>query len=356
MLIEYNKVSLNHGNNPILKNIDFKMDEGEFIFIIGSVGTGKTSFLKSIYNELEIADGKAMVLGYDMSKMSHKKLPYLRRQCGIVFQDFKLLTDRTVYDNLAFVLKATDWKKENIDARISEVLKSVGMEGKQNMRPHELSGGEQQRIAIARAILNKPKIIIADEPTGNLDAATGLSIVKLLQEIVKNSGTSVIMSTHNLGFLQEVDNCRVYSCEKSEFVDVSHKYTQLIHKKPVVEEKVETKAEEEEETPIVYETSGTAKDIDKELEMMKMEEIEPAYDVNEKSEVETAAESTKTEVVTEAENAETDNSEETVAEEIVINSQKEDDDKPQTPSADEEKTEDKQEKPSETIRFDMDDY
>ena len=203
MLIEYNKVSLNHGNTPILKNIDFKMDEGEFVFIIGSVGTGKTSFLKSIYNELEIADGKAMVLGYDMSKMSHKKLPYLRRQCGIVFQDFKLLTDRTVYDNLAFVLKATDWKKENIDARISEVLKSVGMEGKQNMRPHELSGGEQQRIAIARAILNKPKIIIADEPTGNLDAATGLSIVKLLQEIVKNSGTSVIMSTHNLGFLQE---------------------------------------------------------------------------------------------------------------------------------------------------------
>ncbi|MBQ1677594.1 MAG: hypothetical protein II065_09305, partial [Bacteroidaceae bacterium] len=154
--------------------------------------------------------------------------------------------------------------------------------------------------------------------------------------------------------LQEVDNCRVYSCEKSEFVDVSHKYTQLIHKKPVVEEKVETKTEEEEETPIVYETSGTAKDIDKELEMMKMEEIEPAYDVNEKSEVETEAEST--EVTTEAENAETDSSEETVAEEIVINPQKEDDDKPQTPSANEEKTEDKQEKPSETIRFDMDDY
>ena len=355
MLIEYNKVSLNHGNNPILKDIDFKMDEGEFIFIIGSVGTGKTSFLKSIYNELEIADGKAMVLGYDMSKMSHKKLPYLRRQCGIVFQDFKLLTDRTVYDNLAFVLKATDWKKENIDARISEVLKSVGMEGKQNMRPHELSGGEQQRIAIARAILNKPKIIIADEPTGNLDATTGLSIVKLLQEIVKNSGTSVIMSTHNLRFLQEVENCKVFSCEKSELIDVSHKYTQLIHKKPAAEEKAETKAEEE-ETPIVYETSGTAKDIDKELEMMKMEEIEPAYDVNEKPEVETAAESTEAEVTTEAENAEADSSEETDTDEIVINSQKEEDEKPQIPSADEEKTEDKQEKPSETIRFDMDDY
>ncbi|MBO4596570.1 MAG: ATP-binding cassette domain-containing protein [Bacteroidaceae bacterium] len=352
MLIEYNKVSLNHGNNPILKDIDFKMDEGEFIFIIGSVGTGKTSFLKSIYNELEIADGKAMVLGYDMSKMSHKKLPYLRRQCGIVFQDFKLLTDRTVYDNLAFVLKATDWKKENIDARISEVLKSVGMEGKQNMRPHELSGGEQQRIAIARAILNKPKIIIADEPTGNLDATTGLSIVKLLQEIVKNSGTSVIMSTHNLRFLQEVENCKVFSCEKSELIDVSHKYTQLIHKKPAAEEKAETKAEEE-ETPIVYETSGTAKDIDKELEMMKMEEIEPAYDVNEKPE----AESTEANVATEAENAEADDNEQADAEEIVINTPKEDEEKPQTSTATEEKPEGKQGgKPSETIRFDMDDY
>ena len=352
MLIEYNKVSLNHGNNPILKDIDFKMDEGEFIFIIGSVGTGKTSFLKSIYNELEIADGKAMVLGYDMSKMSHKKLPYLRRQCGIVFQDFKLLTDRTVYDNLAFVLKATDWKKENIDARISEVLKSVGMEGKQNMRPHELSGGEQQRIAIARAILNKPKIIIADEPTGNLDATTGLSIVKLLQEIVKNSGTSVIMSTHNLRFLQEVENCKVFSCEKSELIDVSHKYTQLIHKKPAAEEKAETKAEEE-ETPIVYETSGTAKDIDKELEMMKMEEIEPAYDVNEKPE----AESTEANVATEAENAEADDNEQADAEEIVINTPKEDEEKPQTSTAAEEKPEGKQGgKPSETIRFDMDDY
>ena len=352
MLIEYNKVSLNHGNNPILKDIDFKMDEGEFIFIIGSVGTGKTSFLKSIYNELEIADGKAMVLGYDMSKMSHKKLPYLRRQCGIVFQDFKLLTDRTVYDNLAFVLKATDWKKENIDARISEVLKSVGMEGKQNMRPHELSGGEQQRIAIARAILNKPKIIIADEPTGNLDATTGLSIVKLLQEIVKNSGTSVIMSTHNLRFLQEVENCKVFSCEKSELIDVSHKYTQLIHKKPAAEEKAETKAEEE-ETPIVYETSGTAKDIDKELEMMKMEEIEPAYDVNEKPE----AESTEANVATEAENAEADDNEQADVEEIVINTPKEDEEKPQTSTAAEEKPEGKQGgKPSETIRFDMDDY
>lgn len=211
-LISYSNVSIWQQEQEILENINFSINPGEFVYLIGKVGSGKSTFLKSIYGELDIKDGNATVLGYDMKSIKRKHIPALRRRIGIVFQDFQLLTDRTVKENLEFVLKATGWKNNNdIQARITEVLTQVGMETKGYKMPNELSGGEQQRIVIARAILNKPELILADEPTGNLDVETGHLIVELLREIC-SQGSAIIMTTHNINLLSEYPG-KVYKCE-----------------------------------------------------------------------------------------------------------------------------------------------
>ena len=189
----------------------------------GKVGSGKTSLLKTLYGELDVIDGEAEVLGYNMRSIKRKHIPQLRRKLGIVFQDFQLLTDRTVYNNLEFVLRATGWKnKQEIQERIEEVLQLVGMSNKGYKLPNELSGGEQQRIVIARAVLNSPAIILADEPTGNLDVETGKAIVELLHNICE-SGSSVVMTTHNLQLLKDYPG-RVYRCADHQIVDVTDEY------------------------------------------------------------------------------------------------------------------------------------
>ena len=203
-LIDYSKVNIYHQDgDTVLENIDFKVNEGEFIYIIGKVGSGKSSLLRSIYAELDIEEAeKALVLERDMMKLKRKEIPALRRELGIIFQNFLLLTDRTVSQNLEFVLKATGWKKADIEQRIDEVLESVGMMDAKYKMPYQLSGGEQQRIAIARSILNNPKVILADEPTGNLDPETADNIVALLKEIT-TKGTAVVMTTHNIPMLDK---------------------------------------------------------------------------------------------------------------------------------------------------------
>ena len=202
-IIRYENVSIYQQGLEILEGINFELNKGEFVYLIGKVGSGKTSFLKTIYGELDIHSGEAEVMGCNLRTMKQKHIPDLRRRLGIVFQDFQLLTDRTVHANLEFVLRATGWKnKVDIHMRIEEVLEQVGMSGKGYKMPNELSGGEQQRIVIARAILNKPELILADEPTGNLDVETGQRIVELLKEI-SSQGSAILMITHNLSMLTE---------------------------------------------------------------------------------------------------------------------------------------------------------
>ena len=180
-IIDYKNVEVLRKELLVLKNVNFQLEEGQFVYLIGRVGSGKSSLMKTMYAEVPIEMGEARIFDYDLSAIRRKDVPMLRRQIGVVFQDFQLLSDRSVYDNLLFVLKATGWKnKTDIDERINEVLSEVGMEHKSYKMPHELSGGEQQRIAIARALLNRPKLILADEPTGNLDQETGHQIMSLL--------------------------------------------------------------------------------------------------------------------------------------------------------------------------------
>lgn len=228
MLIEYKNVNICQSDGkPILSSVDFNVEEGEFIYLIGRVGTGKSSLLKTMYFELDVNEAeKAVVLNHDITSLRRKFIPSLRRQMGIIFQDFQLLTDRTVKKNLEFVLKATGWKKkDDIDNRIHEVLAEVGMEDKIEKMPHELSGGEQQRIAIARSILNKPKLIIADEPTGNLDPETAEQIIRLLRDI-SQTGTSVVMSTHNLPLLDKYPGI-VYRCAEGHLEEVTNDYNKI---------------------------------------------------------------------------------------------------------------------------------
>ena len=216
MLIDYKNVNVYQSEGElVLKNVNFHVDEGEFVYLIGRVGSGKSSLLKTIYCELDIDEAdKAIVLDYDMLELKRKDVPRLRKQMGIVFQDFQLLSDRSVYKNLLFVLKATGWKdKQKINERIEEVLNEVGLQDKAEKMPHELSGGEQQRVCIARAILNSPKVIVADEPTGNLDSETANNIIELLRRI-SQTGTAVIMSTHNIPLLDKYPGI-VYRCENN---------------------------------------------------------------------------------------------------------------------------------------------
>ena len=216
-IVKYSNVEILRKEHLVLKNVTFELHEGEFLYLIGKVGSGKSSLLKSMYSEIPIESGEAQVFDYNLAKIKKKHIPMLRREIGIVFQDFQLLTDRNVYDNLRFVLEATGWKKtQEIDARIEEVLKQVGMLNKNYKMPHELSGGEQQRIVIARALLNSPRLILADEPTGNLDPSTSEQIVNHLHEIAKN-GTAVVMATHNLSLMEQFPG-GVLRCEDKQLV------------------------------------------------------------------------------------------------------------------------------------------
>ena len=221
MLINYKNVNIyQQQENKVLENVSFQVEEGEFVYIIGRVGSGKSSLLKTLYCDLDIDEAEeAEVLGYDLMTIRRKEIPALRKQLGVVFQNFLLLNDRSVYRNLYFVLRATGWKdKKQIDERINEVLERIGLADKIAKMPHELSGGEQQRIAIARAILNRPKLIIADEPTGNLDKETADNIMQLLHSI-SETGTAVIMSTHNIALLNKYPG-RAYQCQDGQMGEV----------------------------------------------------------------------------------------------------------------------------------------
>lgn len=235
-LISYKNVNIYQETGELtLEKVHFHVDEGEFIYLIGRVGSGKSSLLKTLYLELDIDEAdEAVVLGQNIIKLRRKHVPPLRRKMGIIFQDFKLLNEKTVYENLKFVLKATGWKKKDaIDKRIDEVLSDVGMSDKKNSLPHELSGGEQQRIAIARALLNTPQLIIADEPTGNLDAETANGIVALLREI-SQTGTAVVMSTHNIGIIQKFHGI-IYRCEDGHLEEVGEQDMKHIEEAQVTE-------------------------------------------------------------------------------------------------------------------------
>ena len=204
----------------VLKHVTFNVETGDFIYLIGKVGSGKSSLLKTIYAELPVTEGVCTVLGYNLVKIRRKDIPLLRRKLGIVFQDFQLLHDRNVQENLEFVLKATKWKdKTKINHRVNEVLAQVDMANKGYKMPHELSGGEQQRIVIARALLNSPKLILADEPTGNLDPETSMSIMLLLHTL-KEQGITVIMATHNLNVIDKFPG-KVFKCEFGEFTQIA---------------------------------------------------------------------------------------------------------------------------------------
>ncbi len=235
LLIKYSNVDIYQQESLVLKNVQLVINSGEFIFFLGKVGSGKTSLMKSFYCELPVFEGLAEVLGYDLTSINSSEIPLLRRKIGIVFQDFQLLTDRSVYDNLEFVLKATGWKDEElIDEQIAGVLSQVGMSDKSNKMPHQLSGGEQQRIVIARALLNSPEIIIADEPTGNLDLETGREILDLLYNIRK-SGTTVIMATHNLNWL-DLYKGRIIRFENENVIEIQNLSTiETVTVKEIVE-------------------------------------------------------------------------------------------------------------------------
>lgn len=226
-LIRYTDVEIHQQELCVLNDVNLELHKGEFVYLVGKVGSGKTSLLKTFYGELDIVSGEAEVLGYDMLHIKRKHIPQLRRKLGIVFQDFQLLTDRTVYDNLEFVLRATGWKsKGEIKDKIEEVLNLVGMSNKGYKLPNELSGGEQQRIVIARAVLNSPEIILADEPTGNLDSETGHAIAELLHGI-SEAGALVVMTTHNLQLLREFPG-KVYRCADHLMTDVTAEYAPAI--------------------------------------------------------------------------------------------------------------------------------
>lgn len=219
MIVDYKNVNVCIDDAKILEGVNLEAGEGDFIFLIGKVGSGKTSLLRTFYGMAAVKGDKARVLDFDLLTLKRKHLPELRRRLGIIFQNFQLLPDRTVYANLEFVLRATGWKKADIQGRIDEVLREVGLTDKIEKFPHELSGGEQQRLAIGRAILNNPQLILADEPTGNLDPEASKAILDILYHRAK-SGTAVIMSTHNLHLLPLVE-ARILKCENHTLHEVA---------------------------------------------------------------------------------------------------------------------------------------
>lgn len=216
-IISFKNADIVNGENVVIYDLNMDINSGDVAYIVGKVGTGKTSIIRTIIAENHLTEGEGTVCGYDLRTITEKEIPFLRRKLGIVFQDFQLLMDRNVSDNLEFVLRATGWK-EGFDKKIVEVLEAVGMEHKIHKMPHQLSGGEQQRIAIARALLNDPEAIIADEPTGNLDAETAEGILQLLSKINREKGTAIVMVTHNRSIVEEYPGrvfvCRDESCKE----------------------------------------------------------------------------------------------------------------------------------------------
>lgn len=206
----------------ILSNVTVKVEKGEFVYLIGKTGTGKSSFMKTLYGDLPLQEGEGEIVGYDLATLKESDIPFLRRKLGVVFQDFKLLNDRTVKDNLLFVLTATGWKdKAEMDARIDKVLDKVGMKTKSFKYPYQLSGGEQQRVAIARALLNEPELILADEPTGNLDPQTSVEVMEVLQEINKN-GNTILMATHDYALILKYPS-KTLKCDENQVFEVVQK-------------------------------------------------------------------------------------------------------------------------------------
>ncbi len=213
-LISFCKADIAGGDNVVIYDLDMEVYPGDFVYIVGKVGSGKTSIIRTIIAENRLAGGKGEVCGYDLTAIRDKDIPFLRRKMGVVFQDFQLLMDRSVEDNLSFVLQATGWKNDKaISGRIGQVLDAVGLTNKAHKMPHQLSGGEQQRVAIARALLNEPEVIIADEPTGNLDSETADGIMMLLTKINRERGTAVVMVTHNRALFEKYKG-RVFECGK----------------------------------------------------------------------------------------------------------------------------------------------
>jgi len=219
-LIHFKGADIEAGDGVVVYGLDMDIAKGDFVYIVGKVGTGKTSIIRTIMAENRLHNGEGTVCGYDLRKLRTRDIPYLRRLLGIVFQDFQLLMDRSVSDNLSFVLRSTGWKKrEEIDERIQEVLQAVGMETKAHKMPHQLSGGEQQRIAIARALLNRPEVILADEPTGNLDGDTADGILQLLSRL-NAAGTAIVMVTHNQSIFERYPG-RIFTCIDERCTEIS---------------------------------------------------------------------------------------------------------------------------------------
>jgi cell division transport system ATP-binding protein len=218
-VVSIRNAKIYQGSNLILEDVNFSVNKGEFVYLVGKTGTGKSSLLKTLYGELPLTEGSASVVGFNLRDMDWKKVPFLRRNLGVVFQDFQLLTDRNVHENLRFVLKATGWQDERlIEEKINDVLDKVGLKSKGFKMPFEMSGGEQQRVDIARALLNSPKLILADEPTGNLDPETSDEIMQLLIQIARDYGTAVIMATHDFIVINRYPS-RILKTEKGRVLD-----------------------------------------------------------------------------------------------------------------------------------------
>lgn len=218
-IIEIKNANIYQGDNLVLKDVDLTISEGEFVYLVGRTGTGKSSLLKTLYGDLLLTEGDAVVAEYQLKNMHWKQVPYLRRKLGVVFQDFRLLTDRNVANNLRFVLKATGWTdKKLIDDKVNEVLEQVGLQHKANKMPYEMSGGEQQRVDIARALLNSPKLILADEPTGNLDPITTDEIMSLLLSIARESNAAIVMATHDYAVVKKYP-ARLIKTEGGKVID-----------------------------------------------------------------------------------------------------------------------------------------
>lgn len=218
-VLELKNVQIFQEQTLVLSDVDLEVHRGEFVYLIGKTGSGKSSLLKTLYGDLPLRSGSGIVVGFNLTKLTWKKLPALRRKLGIVFQDFNLLNDRTVNENLAFVLKATGWKdKDSIQTRIDYVLDRVGLNTKGFKKPHELSGGEQQRIVVARALLNDPELILADEPTGNLDPETSDDIIRLMRKISKETGTPILMATHDYYTIEKFPG-RILNCQNGKVLE-----------------------------------------------------------------------------------------------------------------------------------------